>query len=128
MATFYAQFGHEEVEFVTDTRYGNGKTSWLEFGPVPEEWKKIHDFLVESRRGIDSDDLDQMEYVITPTGPGQWRFEIFFNSGGSKTGTLTMLPDGSLQLRYPKGSCSLTMLQDGSLQFHNRSKGQRRLM
>ena len=101
-ANFYAQFGNEEVEFVTGVRYGNGKTSWLEFGPVPEEWKKIHAYLEEARRGIDPDDLDQSDFTITEIKPNQFRFEAAFNNGSVDIGTLTMLPDGNLKLVYPK--------------------------
>jgi hypothetical protein len=101
-ATFYAQFGNEEVEFVTGVRHGNGLSSFLEFGPVPEEWKKVHAYLEEARRFHDPDDLDQADFTITKIKPNQFRFEAAFNNGRTHTGTLTVLADGNLKLVYPK--------------------------
>jgi hypothetical protein len=97
-AMFHAEYGYEEVEFVTGVRYGNGKTSWLEFGPVPEEWKKIHAYLEDARRGIDSDDLDQADFTITQIKPNLFRFETAFNNGSVDIGTLTVLADGNLKV------------------------------
>ena len=101
-ANFYAQFGNEEVEFVTGVRHGNGLSSFLEFGPVPEEWKKVHAYLEEARRFHDPDDLDQADFTITKIKPNQFRFEATFNNGRAHTGTLTVLADGNLKLVYPK--------------------------
>jgi hypothetical protein len=101
-AMFHAGYGQETVEFVTGVRHGNGATSWLVFGPVPEEWKKVHAYLEESRRFHDPDDLDQSDFTITQIKPNQFRFEAAFNNGRTQTGTLTVLPDGNLKLVYPK--------------------------
>ena len=96
-ATFFSGFGWKDVKFVVEAL----KASWFEFGPVPAEWQKVHDFIVESRRLLDSDDLDRAVYIVKKLSEGKYRFSAEFNNSGHwDHGLLTTRPDGSLKLEY----------------------------